>query len=147
MASSPSSPNMLVPCAMLVPMYSHRSPWLRAFVLGGNDGLISVACLMVSASLPFLRLLCVLCLAQLEATGHTGLCPTPRSSNDWGLQSVCSSTIWGMVVMMMLSHVAVPMTTLAHSLGRHGYHHHKKAFRVNPMPPTVKDMVKDLDEN
>lgn len=27
--------------------YSHRSPWLRAFVLGANDGLVSVASLMV----------------------------------------------------------------------------------------------------
>ena len=27
--------------------YSHRAPWLRAFVLGANDGLVSVAALMV----------------------------------------------------------------------------------------------------
>ena len=27
--------------------YSHRSPWLRAFVLGANDGLVSVSALML----------------------------------------------------------------------------------------------------
>ena len=27
--------------------FSHRAPWLRAFVLGANDGLVSVAALMV----------------------------------------------------------------------------------------------------
>eukprot|EP00879_Flechtneria_rotunda_P021190 GHRR01022322.1.p1 GENE.GHRR01022322.1~~GHRR01022322.1.p1 ORF type:complete len:145 (+),score=52.25 GHRR01022322.1:184-618(+) len=27
--------------------YSHRAPWLRAFVLGANDGLVSVASLML----------------------------------------------------------------------------------------------------
>jgi VIT1/CCC1 family predicted Fe2+/Mn2+ transporter len=33
---------------MLAPQhYSHRAPWLRAFVLGANDGLVSVAAIMV----------------------------------------------------------------------------------------------------
>lgn len=30
--------------------YSHRSPWLRAFVLGALDGLVSVACTIVGVS-------------------------------------------------------------------------------------------------
>ncbi|EFJ41666.1 hypothetical protein VOLCADRAFT_107619 [Volvox carteri f. nagariensis] len=41
--------------------YSHRAPWLRAFVLGANDGLVSVAALMLgvgggSAELATMRL-------------------------------------------------------------------------------------------
>ncbi|GFR44345.1 hypothetical protein Agub_g5562 [Astrephomene gubernaculifera] len=41
--------------------YSHRAPWLRAFVLGANDGLVSVAALMLgvgggSESLSTMRL-------------------------------------------------------------------------------------------
>jgi VIT1/CCC1 family predicted Fe2+/Mn2+ transporter len=27
--------------------YSHRAPWLRAFVLGANDGLVSIASLVL----------------------------------------------------------------------------------------------------
>lgn len=30
------------------PHYVHRGGWLRAAVLGGNDGIISVACLVIS---------------------------------------------------------------------------------------------------
>lgn len=30
--------------------YSHRAPWLRAFVLGANDGLVSVAAIMLGVS-------------------------------------------------------------------------------------------------
>lgn len=30
--------------------YSHRAPWLRAFILGANDGLVSVAALMLGVS-------------------------------------------------------------------------------------------------
>lgn len=30
--------------------FSHRAPWLRAMVLGANDGLVSVAALMVGVS-------------------------------------------------------------------------------------------------
>ena len=29
------------------PHYSHRAPWLRALVLGANDGLVSIASLML----------------------------------------------------------------------------------------------------
>lgn len=41
--------------------YSHRSPWLRAFVLGANDGLVSISALMLgigggSADLALMRL-------------------------------------------------------------------------------------------
>ena len=32
--------------------YSHRAPWLRAGVLGANDGLVSVASLMLGVSSP-----------------------------------------------------------------------------------------------
>jgi VIT1/CCC1 family predicted Fe2+/Mn2+ transporter len=38
-------PPPLMPCDHK--HYSHRSPWLRAMVLGANDGLISVASLML----------------------------------------------------------------------------------------------------
>jgi hypothetical protein len=38
-------PPPLLPCDHK--HYSHRSPWLRAMVLGANDGLISVASLML----------------------------------------------------------------------------------------------------
>ena len=30
--------------------FSHRAPWLRAFILGANDGLVSVASLIVGVS-------------------------------------------------------------------------------------------------
>lgn len=60
--------------------YSHRAPWLRAFVLGANDGLVSVSSLMlgVGAGSKGLHAMQLAGLAGL-VSGATSRSPTPHA--------------------------------------------------------------------